>query len=55
MSQKASAHLFVLTALGPGLLRDTWSFPLLERTSEESSPSPLCAVFSSAKKPGQLI
>lgn len=45
VSQKASAHLFVLTALGPGLLRDTWSFPLLERTSEESSPLS-CVLFS---------
>ena len=29
--------------------------PYMYTTSEESSPSPLCAVFSSAKKPGQLI
>lgn len=54
VSQKASAHLLVLIALGPGLLRDTWSFPLLEGTSEESSP-PSCVLSSlQPRTPGSL-
>lgn len=47
VSQKASAHLFVLIALGPGLLRDTWSFPLLEGPVRNPSLSLVCCLLFS--------
>ena len=42
-----SLTFFVLTALGPGLLRDTWSFPLLERTSGNPPLSLVCCLLFS--------